>query len=366
MILNALQLQNFRNYSELNICFIPGVNLILGDNAQGKTNLLEAITYLSAGKSFRTRKEAEMLRFGAEFAQLHATVSGREREQTLRAILFSGRRQRQLFRNGVKQKTAAEFSGTLPTVLFCPDDLLVLKSGSGARRRLCDRAICQLRPSYARDLEEYSRLYEHKSRILRDRFIQPSLQQTLPDFNLRMAQLGARLIYARARYLLTLAEAAEQFHGEFSGGREQLHIEYRTVSTIRDPFAPQESLFQWIMEHQGSHETAELESGQCLTGPHKDDFDVLLSDYSIKSYGSQGQTRTAAISLKLAERALYHREIGEEPVLLLDDVLSELDGCRQNFILNQIKSGQVLITCCEKNRLTDMGQVILIENGQVV
>ena len=150
-----------------------------------------------------------------------------------------------------------------------------------------------------------------------------------------------------------------------AGGSEALTLAYQTVSTVTDPFASQQTLFEQLMEHQKRHERAELDSGQCLSGPHKDDFETLLGERSVKAYGSQGQTRTAAISLKLAERELFRADTGEEPVLLLDDVLSELDARRQDFVLNQIRSGQVLITCCEPDRLSDIGKRILIENGQV-
>lgn len=360
-----MELSGFRNYGDLSLEFDPGVNLILGDNAQGKTNLLEAIVYLSAGKSFRTRKEQELIEFGAEFADLNATVTAQDRQQTLRAVLFSGRRPRQLFLNGVKKRSAGDFSGALTTVLFCPEDLLVLKTGASARRRFLDSALQQLRPNYEKAAAEYSRLLEQKSKILKDRFESPSLLEVLPEYSERMCQVGALLISYRARFLKALAEEAEIFHREFTGGKERLLVEYKTVSTVSDPFAPVETVTDWLRAHMESHRRAELESSQCLSGPHKDDFDVSLDGISLKSYGSQGQVRTAAISLKLAQRELLRREFGEEPVLLLDDVLSELDPGRQDFILNKIKSGQVFITCCESDRLTKMGKTIYVSAGKI-
>ncbi len=366
MQLNNLRLRGFRNYRELDADFVPGVNLILGDNAQGKTNLLEAICYLSTGRGFRTRKESELLQFGTDFADLEGTVLSQDREQIVRAVLFSGRKPRQLYLNGVKQKNFTKLRGLMTTVLFCPEDLLVLKTGAASRRKLLDNALCQLRPGYDRALTEYNRLLEHKSRILKDWRECPSLAETLPDFNLRLAQVGAILIGYRANYLEKLNRCTAAFHLEFSGGRENLHLEYKTVSTIENPKAGRLELEQKILEHQESHFRAELESGQCLTGPHKDDFDVLLDEISLKSFGSQGQTRTAAISLKLAEREIFRDDTGEEPILLLDDVLSELDARRQDFVLNQIKTGQVFITCCETDRLTELGEVTMIQNGQKI
>ena len=365
MHLCELSLSGFRNYEQLHFTAEPGVNLIVGDNAQGKTNLLEAIVYLGSGKSFRTQKSAELVRFGATFADLEARVYSEGREQTLRSVIWPGK-PRQLWRNGVKKKSAGEISGVLSTVLFCPEDLMVLKSGAGSRRRLGDSALCQLRPNYDAALIEYNRLLEQKSRILKDRFDHPALLEILPEYTLRLCQVGALIISYRARFYEGLGKAASVYHGQFSGGSEEFHLTYHTVSTVDDPFATVAKLTENLQNHMERHARAELESGQCLTGPHKDDFDVTLNGLSVKTYGSQGQTRTAAISLKLAQRELCRRELGEEPVLLLDDVLSELDPGRQDFVLNQITSGQVFITCCEPGRFTKLGQTIQISKGQIV
>lgn len=346
--------------------FSPGVNLIVGDNAQGKTNLLESIIYTGSGKSFRTQKNAELVRFGTEFADFEGKVFSQEREQSIRWVLFSGARPRQLYRNGVKKKTAADISGVLQTVLFCPEDLMVLKAGAAARRKLGDSALCQLRPNYEAALLEYGRILEQKNRILKDRFENPALLQILPEYNTRLCQVGALLISYRARFYEGLGKAAQRYHSLFSGGAEDFALQYRTVSTITDPFAPVQTLTDQLMEHMDFHQRAELESSQCLTGPHKDDFDVTLSGLSLKTFGSQGQVRTSAISLKLAQRELMATQSGEIPVLLLDDVLSELDPGRQDFVLNQITEGQVFITCCEPGRFTKLGKTIEIHHAQVV
>ena len=346
--------------------FDPGVNLIVGNNAQGKTNLLEAISYLGSGRSFRAQRTAEMVRFGADFGDIEGTVFSQEREQTLRWVLFNGSRPRQIWRNGAKKKTTADISGVMSTVLFCPEDLMVLKIGAAARRRLGDHALCQLRPNYDAALTEYNRILEQKSRILKDHFENPAVLEILPEYDLRLCQVGALLISYRARFFESLGKAAANYHNQFSGGAEEFDLQYKTVSSVKDPFAPVQTLTEDLLAHLESHRRAELETAQCLTGPHKDDFDVTLSGINLKAYGSQGQTRTAAISLKLAQRELMKRESGEEPVLLLDDVLSELDPGRQDFVLNQIVSGQVFITCCEPGRFTKLGKKIEIENGKVI
>ena len=365
MNLIEIELENYRNYARAKAEFDPGVNLLIGANAQGKTNLLEAVAYLGSGRAFRTQKSGELVGLGADFAQIEGRVFSQEREQSLRWVLFPASRPRQLYRNGVKKKTAGEIAGVLQTVLFCPEDLMVLKAGASSRRRLADSAICQLRPNYEAALTEYNRILEQKNRILKDRHENPSLLEILPEYNTRLCQVGALLISYRARFFEGLGREAKGYHGHFSGGKEDFCLQYRTVSNIENPFAPVSELEGKLQEHLQSHYRAELESSSCLTGPHKDDFDVSLSGLSLKAFGSQGQVRTAAISLKLAQRALMEKESGEMPVLLLDDVLSELDPGRQDFVLNQITSGQVFITCCEPGRFTKLGKTIEIENGKV-
>lgn len=363
MRIDRLALRGFRNYQDFTCDFSPGVNLILGQNAQGKTNLLESIVYLSQGKAFRTHKERELIGLGAEFADMEASIFSHQREQSIRAVLFAARRPKQLYINGVKQKSAAGLKGLLTTVLFYPEDLLMLKKGSAQRRRWLSMGLCQLRPGYDQALEEYTHLYQQKAAALKDRFFHPDLLRVLPEYNQKMAYWGAVIISARARYLSAIAKELAPIHREFSGGKETLRLEYETVSTVTDPLAPKEIIYQQLLEHQQSHYTAELESMQCLSGPHRDDFTLFLGDMSLKAYGSQGQTRTAAISLKLAERSLFLQDTGEEPVLLLDDVLSELDPGRQDFVLNRIKTGQVFITSCTPDKLSCLGKTISIHGG---
>ena len=366
MIARALELDFFRNYVHLEASFHPRMNLIYGDNAQGKTNLLEAVAYLSSARSHRARYDRELIRMGVDSAFLRGEVESGGRDYTLEARLFRGRG-RQLFSNGVRLKAAAELSGILTTVLFCPEDLSLIRAGAAERRRFLDGAICQLRPRYAAALAEYGRLYEHKTRILRDWPEHPSLLQTLDDFSLRMAQTGALLIHYRAHFIRKLAQHAPAIHRDFSGGREELSLRYETVSTVADPLAPPRDILQRLLEHQETHRQAELDSRQCLSGPHKDDLAVDIDGAPARQFGSQGQTRTAALSLKLAQRELFQEDTGQWPVLLLDDVLSELDARRQAFVLNRIKGGQVFITCCEEEKLEglEQGAVFRVEDGKL-
>ena len=307
MTCNALKLERFRNYNRLEVEFDPRVNLIYGDNAQGKTNLLEAVAYLSSARSHRTRFDRELIMLGENDALVESGISSRNRDFVLR-------------------------------------------------------------PRYAQALVEYNRLYDHKVRILRDWPENPSLLETLDDFNLRLCQTGALIIHYRAHFIRRLQEEAPAIHQDFSGGRERLELSYQTVSTVRDCFAPAKEIFGWLTEHQESRRRAELDSRQCLSGPHKDDLAVLLDGQPAKTYGSQGQTRTAALSLKLAQREIFFQETEEYPVLLLDDVLSELDSKRQSFVLNRIQGGQILITCCEEEKLEGLegGRTFHVQGGRLI
>ena len=348
MIVRKIALNGWRNYEFAAAEFSPGTNVITGENAQGKTNLLEAVYLLTGGKSFRTRFDKELIGFGYTGAEVLADVFAFGREQTVRIVLRQGQR-KQIWQNGVK-KTAAELAGNFAAVLFCPD-----------------MAISQLRPKYGALLAEYSRLYDQKSAILRDWHEKPSLLDTLDDFSDQMCRVSARLIRYRAAYASRLNIAAAPIHADFSGGRDKLTLAYRTVSTVEDALGTEKEIYYALCDHQEQHRRAELDSGQCLTGAHKDDLLIDINGQSARAFASQGQTRTAALSLKLAEREIFHDEFDEYPVLMLDDVLSELDAQRQAFVLNRIGGGQTLITCCEDARIAERtgGRVLTVENGVI-
>ena len=346
MKLRRIALDGFRNYTDFTADFSPGVNVIWGENAQGKTNLLEAIGFLSGARSHRARGDKELISFHRDRGTITAEVTSRGRDFLLAVQLFRGARRR-LFVNHVKCKTAAELGGIVQTVLFCPEDLALIKAGAAERRSFLDHAICQLRPRYAEALAQYNKLLDHKTRILRDWEKHPSLLDVLEDFNEAMARAGALVIHYRAHFVRKLAEKAAQIQTEFSGGRETLALHYATVSTVRDPLGPTVELYEDLRRHQDSHAKAERDARSCLSGPHKDDLVARINGQPARQYASQGQTRTAALSLKLAERELFRDDTGQWPILLLDDVLSELDARRQDFVLRRITGGQVILTGCE-------------------
>lgn len=366
MKLRRIALDGFRNYTDFTTDFSPGVNVIWGENAQGKTNLLEAIGFLSGARSHRARGDKELISFHRDRGTITAEVTSRGRDFLLEVQLFRGARRR-LFVNHVKCKTAAELGGIVQTVLFCPEDLALIKAGAAERRSFLDHAICQLRPRYAEALAQYNKLLDHKTRILRDWEKHPSLLDVLEDFNEAMARAGALVIHYRAHFVRKLAEKAAQIQTEFSGGRETLALHYATVSTVRDPLGPTVELYEDLRRHQDSHAKAERDARSCLSGPHKDDLMARINGQSARQYASQGQTRTAALSLKLAERELFRDDTGQWPILLLDDVLSELDARRQDFVLRRITGGQVILTGCEAPDGTfPEGRTLHIVQGKLV
>jgi len=363
MNIRRLEAENFRNLKDLSCDFAPGVNVICGANAQGKTNLLESVHLLSTGRSWRTRQDRDLINFDADFALLRGEVAARERDFTIDLRLARGLR-KSIKVNGVMRKVS-ELPGYFTTVLFSPEDLELLRAGAAVRRRFLDTAIAQLRPRYAEALGEYQRLLEHKTRILKDGAEKPDLLAALPDFERRMVETGSVLIHYRAHFVRRIGDLLRRTHADLSGG-EHLAAVYHTVSTVQDPLGSVQDIAAALEEHLRAHRAAEAAAGLCLSGPHKDDLEVLLDGRSVRSFGSQGQTRTAALSLKLAELGLFAEDTGEAPVLLLDDVLSELDEKRRAFVVDRITGGQVIITCCDANLPGHAEQVLRMENGRLI
>lgn len=362
----SISLDGFRNYEGFSCQFSPEMNVICGENAQGKTNLMEAIGYLSGARSYRARSDGELLSFHRQEGIIKAELESRERDFTVEiALRRKGRRS--IVVNHVKMAKAGDLSGILRTVLFCPEDLSLVREGAAVRRRFLDQSISQLRPKYAEALSRYQRLLEHKTRILRDWGEKPGLLDVLFEFNDGLAKYGAVLIHYRAHFIRRLYQSASEIARDFSSGREDLSLVYETVKTVEDPFAAPSLIYPWLLEHQKSHERAELSSRSCLSGPHKDDMVSLINGQAARQFASQGQCRTVALSLKLAERELHREDTTQWPVLLLDDVLSELDAKRQDFVLERIQGGQVFVTGCD---FPPLGRTehrrLLIEKGQLI
>jgi len=343
MILQELTTQNFRNLQD--VCFVPcaGINIISGDNAQGKTNLLEAICYLSSLSSFRSVKDGELCAYGKDSFAINAKLLSQEREKKLE-IRYEGNK-KSVYVNHVRLKKRSDVGEVLHCVIFSPEDLSLPRDSAAARRRFFDEVICSVKPGYAGLLREYQHLLASKTRILKDHFENPSLLDTLDTFSARMCQIGTEMMVLREQFAQTIEHYAQLEHTCMSNAEELLSIRYQSLTETRE--REPSAIFDAFWQHMMTHRSAEIASGSCLSGPHKDDFHILINGREAKNNASQGQTRSAVIALKLAQAYLYRDTAGEYPLVLLDDVLSELDRRRKTYVMNGIRSAQVLITSCE-------------------
>ena len=346
MELRWLKLRDFRSYGEAEVALSPGVNILVGDNGQGKTNLLEAVYLLSGARSFRTAKRRELIAFGAEAARIEADSVCRGRDFHLKMEIGQGRTG--IWVNNVKLKRQYDLSDSLRCVLFSPEDLFLIKGAPAQRRDFIDEALCQLRPRYGEILADYQRLLSQKGALLKSLEERPQMEAVLPAINTQLCEKGARIIAYRHNLICALDRVCPGIHSQISGGKETLKLEYRTVSAVTDPGAGFSEVCRQLCDHMESHYAAEKATGTCLSGPHKDDLEVEINGRSARSFASQGQTRTAALALKFGLRELLREDCGEYPLLLLDDVLSELDEGRQQFICDNTLGGQTLITCCSE------------------
>lgn len=352
MTLRELSLTNIRSYSCSRFIFDEGINVISGPNGTGKTNLLEAVFYLSCCRGLRGAKDAELVRFDTEQGQIDARFVSGDREQSLSFVL-SRKNRRSILLNNVPLTSPRDLMGVLPAVFFRPEDLELLRGGASVRRTYMDMALCQLRPRYLEALSRYRRLHEGKQKLLRMISKTPSYLEMLPEYNKGLSETGALLASYRAPFVEKIAATAALHHSAISGGKEALSLSYRTQAL--DAGA--------AFLHMEERREAEFSRMQCLVGAHRDDIEAALNGRSARDYASQGQTRTAAIAMKLAMRDALCDTLGEPPLLLLDDVLSELDEGRQRYLLDHTGSGQTLITCCEPDKVTLGGTNIRLGDG---
>ena len=353
MIIKSLELKNYRNIPAMELFPAQDVNIIYGENAQGKTNVIEAVWLFTGCKSFRGAKDKELVRFGEEKSEIGIEYRCSGNDETA-ALEITNRRK--AFAGGLPLPSPVGLMGEFTAVVFSPAHLALIKSGPAERRRFLDTAICQIRPAYAGALRNYTRALDQRNSLLKDIPYHSELLDTLDAWDERLVQAGERIIRERIGYIGRLSEYAAQIYDGLSEGKETLTVGYQ-------PSAPEDfrtALFEKRKE--------DIVAGSTCVGPHRDDLEIGINGVSARAFGSQGQQRSAALAVKMAEGEIVRSVTGEYPVLLLDDVMSELDAGRQNYILNNIKDRQVFITCCEPDALerAGSGKKFQIRNGRIV
>lgn len=363
MKIESLCLENFRNYSETRVSFLDGQNLIFGENAQGKTNLLEAIFYLSCLKTFRPGREFDCVMQGKESALLEGEFEAYGRKfNVLCRIKASGRK---LLVNGIEQRRPSDHIGLIKTVVFSPDDLKLIKEGPAARRRFMNIAISQMRPNYIRALSEHNKLIENKRKILKMEEGREKYFDFLDVIDEKLAEAYSYIIKERGEFMNLAKEIVLRNGKEISGGREEFLLSYSFDSAVEKTSDPENKTR--ILNHLKDRRRAELSSATCLIGAHRDDFSVEINGKAAKDFGSQGQIRSAVLALKVAEHEILEKDSGEKPILLLDDVLSELDSSRRAFLINDVNRGQTVITGCDASMFSELlhGKIFTVSAGSI-
>ena len=340
MKVNSVTVCNFRNYGDFSVSFDSGINVLCGKNGIGKTNLLEGIFLFAGGKSFRGAKDREMIRFGCENAAVRLNFDTGGSTNELEARLFRGQK-KQLFKNGFQVTRLSEYLGLFRAVVFTPDHMDLVKGAPENRRRFLDIAMCQSFPRYVALLSEYNKLLFQKSACLKSEAPDGLL---IDIYNEKLATLGASSTKSRRSFVARLAKKASVIYSAMTSGGESMNISFRTQAGDADG---SDGLAKSYLPLFESKKESEIQRKCCLCGAQRDDFSVHIKDRNAKLYASQGQQRSAVLSLKLAEGALSEDYTGDTCVYLLDDILSELDRSRQEFILERLCGRQFIITCCE-------------------
>lgn len=364
MIVKELRFENYRNLENSIIKPADNVNVIYGENAQGKTNLLEAIWLFCGGHSFRGSKENEMIAFDQKYFRLGMEFFSGERDQS--ADIAFGQNRKQVWINGVERNSSSYLTEVFSAVVFSPEHLNLIKRGPSVRRRFIDAAICQHRIRYASLLSKYQQIINQRNALLKDIRKHSELKETLAIWDDSLTAVGAQIMKERYDYLKKLREPARAYHRGISADKEQLDIDYLSTSKTDED----DDIGTLREKLQAAFQSAQKEdfyTGYTSVGPHRDDLDFTINGISVRRFGSQGQQRSTVLSMKLSEAELLYEKNGERPVILLDDVLSELDNSRQDFLLNKVKDYQVFVTCCEESNKEQLknGKVFYIENGVI-
>ena len=357
MIIKSLELADFRNYEELNISFDKGTNILYGDNAQGKTNILEAIYVSATTKSHKGSKDKEIVNFNKEEAHIR-TYLEKEGVECRVDMHLRKNKSKGIAIDGQKIKKAADLLGLLNVVFFSPEDLSIIKNGPSERRRFADMELCQLDSFYLYNLNHYNKIVNQRNKLLKDMYFNPGLKETLNIWDSQLISFGSKIIERRKLFTEQLCEIISDIHNKLSGGKENLIIKYEPDVAIEN-----------FEEKMKESQEKDIRSKITSVGPHRDDFSFIVNGIDIRKYGSQGQQRTAALSLKLSEIELVKKMTKDTPVLLLDDVLSELDSNRQNYLLGSLGDIQTIITCTGLdefvNNRFEINKIFKVTNGVV-
>ena len=362
MKINNIEIQNFRNLEYLTTDF-DDVNIIYGENAQGKTNLLEAVYLFTGSKSFRGVKDSQLVQFSKDFSKLKAEFYSNKREQNAE-ILIKNKRSATL--NGIKKSTPAMLGDDIKAVIFSPVHLSMVKDGPIERRKFIDNALCQLNSNYRNALKEYNRCLAQRNIVLKDMQQYGGLDDILYVWNMNFAKSGSRIIYQRQKYIEALLPYAKEIFKGLSSGKEDIDLVLKGSFDYEGLTAAE--IEEKLLEELEKNKAVDVLNKNTSVGAHRDDLEIFINGKEARIFGSQGQQRSCVIALKLAESSLLHEKTEIMPVALLDDVMSELDEKRQDYILNHIKEWQVFITCCDKNTILRLkkGKTIHLENGIII
>ena len=348
MYCKKIRVRDIRNIEEQEVVFDKGVNVLIGDNAQGKTNLLEAIFYASVGKSFRASHSPEMIRFGAQRGEISLDYNDGARDHNIRMIIFKDK-QRKVEKNGIKIDKLSEIVGGFRAVLFCPEHLSLIKDGPALRRNYLDIAISRIYPLYMRTLQRYNYILKQRNALIKNAYAdRASFESTVELWSEQLAKEAAIISKYRVEYIRRTDKCVKKCFYDMMGGSEEVEISYLGSSHLEeDEYLDLKKSEEKYISLLGSAYEREISAGATLFGIHKDDMEIKLNSRSARLYASQGQQRSLSLALKISEGEICAEEYGDHPVMLLDDVLSELDATRRDYLMNQLDSKQVIITSCE-------------------
>lgn len=367
MFVDKIELVNFRNYKSLELKFSQRINIIFGDNAQGKTNILEAIYLCAAGRSHRTTKETDLINLDSDSFRVKLDIYRENRYGSVE-MTYSKEQKKKISVNDIPIRRLADLMGNVTAVIFSPEDLLIIKEGPSERRKFIDMTLSQLRPSYFYDLQQYNKVLHQRNTLLKEITRKRSLLDTLDVWNNKLADIGSRIIRVRSEFTKKLDIKFKSKHLGLTNANENVKLVY-APSIKCDDFTDLQNIRSTFLLALKNSEDRELLKQSTLVGPQRDDYDIFLNGLELKLYGSQGQQRTAVLSIKLAEIDIIREETSQYPILLLDDVMSELDQKRQQYLMDNMSEIQTFITCTDKDFFSsrDISCVSFfhVENGSV-